>query len=174
MQLPWADPLIVGDPGPGERAGRDVGGLDRTLDKTRSSAMLILAVSKGRPFGGRATDSSIGKNRGRDGLTMVRPKLSSAHLYPSLSLIGQKPSHRGNNEQPVRPSVLLPPHDWRPETLGKNPVTKSLEQSEAKRRMPSREMRLITVSGRKASCSVMARISTAARLPTNRLGCLPC
>src|ERR1700677_4377579 len=63
MQLPWADPLIVGDPGPGERAGRDVGGLDRTLDKTRSSAMLILAVSKGRPFGGSNRQFNREKSR---------------------------------------------------------------------------------------------------------------
>ena len=157
MQLPWADPLIVGDPGPGERAGRDVGGLDRTLDKTRSSAMLILAVSKGRPFGGSNRQFNREKSRsGRPhhGQTKIEFRL----LYQSMSLIGPKPGINGKNEQPFRSSVLLPPRDWRPETPSKNLASKSLEESEAKRRILSRQMRLITVSGRKASRSVMARI----------------
>jgi hypothetical protein len=167
-QLPSASVLVVGI---GARRGATEDELDRTHGTTRSSP------ADPRGFSG-APLAAVTHRFNRKNRLLGRPlswsdQIEFRSLCGPISLIGPKSGHHDKNEQAFRPSVLLPPHDWPPETLTKNLASKSLEESEAKRRILSRQMRLVPVSWRKASCSVVARISTAARLPTNRLGCLP-
>jgi hypothetical protein len=154
MQLPWANALFIGDPGV-PRKSTAMGWIGRLTPPVRAPCRSSWPRWDA-PWRQQPTVQSEKSWLGRP--VHGQTKIEFRSLYRSMSLIGPKPGHHGKNEQPFRPSVLLPPHDWRPETLSKNLVSKSLEESEAKRRILSRQMRLITVSWRKASRSVVARI----------------